>query len=287
MRKLFAVLVCLFAVSAAAQEAIPDGEIADRLAHLLDAIAPHPQPPIAPQTHECFFHTTLGCNTTVNESINIFGCVTSDGLTYFNAYRFFVNANTTVTFSFRMTPYTPLILLTDDNATTTLASSVGSVAGSTVTISYKTTSSAYLLLAVSPLERFATGSYTLTMTCTTAPASNCTPNATTMCLNNDRFAVSAAWRTTGGQTGNGTATKLTSDTGYFTFFSSTNVEVVIKVLDACGLNSRYWIFAGGLTDVNVTLTVRDTKTGTTRTYANPLGVAFQPIQDTSALATCP
>ena len=106
-----------------------------------------------------------------------------------------------------------------------------------------------------------------------------------MCLN-DRFAVSATWRTTSA-TGNGTAVKLTSDTGYFWFFGASNVEVVIKVLNACTLNSKYWVFAGGLTDVNVVLTVRDTKTGTTRTYTNPLGVAFQPIQDTSALGVCP
>jgi hypothetical protein len=132
-----------------------------------------------------------------------------------------------------------------------------------------------------------TGNYTLVITTGGGPTTSCTPTSTTMCLNNDRFAVSATWRTTGGSTGNGTAVRLTADTGYFTFFSATNVEVVVKVLDACGLNSKYWIFAGGLTDVNVTLTVRDTKTGNTKTYTNPLGVAFQPIQDTSALGVCP
>jgi len=131
-----------------------------------------------------------------------------------------------------------------------------------------------------------TGNYTLAITTSGGPT-GCTANSTTLCLSNNRFAVTASWRTTGGQTGNGTATAITSDTGYFTFFSSTNVEVVVKVLDACGLNARYWVFAGGLTDVNVTLTVRDTKSGTTRTYTNPLGVAFQPIQDTNALPVCP
>ncbi|HEY6140993.1 MAG TPA: hypothetical protein VI670_24825 [Thermoanaerobaculia bacterium] len=133
-----------------------------------------------------------------------------------------------------------------------------------------------------------TGNYTLAITTGSGPTTGaCTANSTTLCLNNNRFAVTAAWKTTGGQTGNGTATPITSDTGYFTFFSATNVEVVVKVLDACGLNQRYWVFAGGLTDVNVTLTVKDTKSGTTRTYTNPLGVAFQPIQDTNALPVCP
>ncbi|PYQ52853.1 MAG: hypothetical protein DMF59_03325 [Acidobacteria bacterium] len=120
-----------------------------------------------------------------------------------------------------------------------------------------------------------------------ATPSVCTQNSTTMCLADGRFAVSATWRTTDGQSGNGQAVRLTSDTGYFTFFSATNVEAVVKVLNACGLNQKFWVFAGGLTDVNVVLTVRDTKNGTTKTYTNPLRTPFQPIQDTSAFATCP
>lgn len=33
-------------------------------------------------------------------------------------------------------------------------------------------------------------------------------------------------------------------------------------------------------------TVRDTQTGSVKTYENPAGTPFQPIQDTKALATC-
>ena len=81
---------------------------------------------------------------------------------------------------------------------------------------------------------------------------------------------------------------MTGDTGYFWFFSSNNVEMVVKTLNACGLPpGRFWVFAGGLTDVNVVMTVTDTQTGTVKTYTNPQGTAFQPIQDTSAFATCP
>jgi len=63
--------------------------------------------------------------------------------------------------------------------------------------------------------------------------------------------------------------------------------VVIKVLNACGFNSRYWTFAGGLTDVNVVMTVTDTQTGAITIYTNPQAISFQPIQDTDAFATCP
>jgi hypothetical protein len=127
-----------------------------------------------------------------------------------------------------------------------------------------------------------TGAYTLVVTST-----NCAQTSTTMCLNDARFAVSAAWATNDGKSGQGTAIRLTSDTGFFTFFSATNVEAVVKVLNACTLNARYWVFAGGLTNVNVVLTVRDTKTGTVRTYTNPINTPYQPLQDTNAFATCP
>ena len=116
----------------------------------------------------------------------------------------------------------------------------------------------------------------------------CTSSATNLCLNNGRFQVRASWSVPSqGTSGQGTAVQLTSDTGYFWFFSANNVEMVVKVVNGCGFNSSYWVFAGGLTNVSVTMTVTDTQTGTVKTYVNPQGIAFQPIQDTSAFATCP
>jgi hypothetical protein len=115
----------------------------------------------------------------------------------------------------------------------------------------------------------------------------CSPSATRLCLNNGRFAVTSTWSTPNGANGTGQAVVLTGDTGYFWFFNSANVEMLVKVLNACGVNNRYWVFAGGLTDVGVELRVQDTQTGAVRTYRNPQGTAFQPIQDTSAFASCP
>jgi len=80
---------------------------------------------------------------------------------------------------------------------------------------------------------------------------------------------------------------LTGDTGYFWFFNASNVEMVVKVLDTCSFTDRFWVFAGGLTNVRVDITVTDTETGVVRTYRNPLNTPFQPIQDTNAFATCP
>ena len=115
----------------------------------------------------------------------------------------------------------------------------------------------------------------------------CVADGTTLCLNNSRYRVQTQWFTRDGSSGAGQVIPLTGDTGAFWFFSSGNVEMVIKVLDGCGVNSRYWTFAGGLTDVNVILTVSDTQTGSVKAYTNPQGTPLQPIQDTSAFATCP
>lgn len=114
----------------------------------------------------------------------------------------------------------------------------------------------------------------------------CTPDVESLCLNNGRFRVSAAWQTAAGS-GTGTAIPGTADTGQFWFFSSDNVEMVVKVLNGCGLNQRYWVFAGGLTNVKVTLTVTDMSNNTVKVYTNPINTPFQPIQDTAAFATCP
>jgi hypothetical protein len=119
----------------------------------------------------------------------------------------------------------------------------------------------------------------------TGGGSACVPGDTRLCLTGNRFQVDAQY-TANGATGGGHAVPLTTDTGYFWFFSDTNVEVVIKVLDACIVNHRFWVYAGGLTNVKVHLTVTDTLTGEVKTYDNPQKTPFKPIQDSNAFATC-
>ncbi len=115
----------------------------------------------------------------------------------------------------------------------------------------------------------------------------CLPSSTVLCLNEGRFSVEVDWRDIEDQTGDGFGIELTDDTGYFWFFSPDNVEMVIKVLDGCfDPFDTFWVFAGGLTDVEVALRVTDTATGDFRTYSNALGSAFEPIQDLAAFATC-
>ena len=115
----------------------------------------------------------------------------------------------------------------------------------------------------------------------------CVPSATNLCLQGDRFDVSATFVDQNGGSGDVIfAPELTPDTGYGHFGDATNVELVVKVLDACFLN-RFWVFAAGLTDQGITLRVCDRQTGELRIYENPLKTPFTPINDTDAFATCP
>ncbi len=113
----------------------------------------------------------------------------------------------------------------------------------------------------------------------------CVTNPTTLCLNGGRFRVTVFYATPAGASGPGMGVSLTSDSGYFWFFDAANIELVVKVLDACTLGN-FWVFAGGLTNVGVTLIVEDTQTGASKTYNNAIGTPFAPLQDTKAFS-CP
>jgi hypothetical protein len=112
----------------------------------------------------------------------------------------------------------------------------------------------------------------------------CVADGDTLCLGGGRYRVEATWTRPNGQSGQAHAVPLTADTGLFWFFSETNLEMVVKVLAACGVNQHDWVFAGGLTNVQVVTTVTDTASGAVRTYSNPQGTAFAPLQDTEAFA---
>ena len=116
-------------------------------------------------------------------------------------------------------------------------------------------------------------------------ANVCLSGGGTLCLHENRFRVTATWQTAD-NTGPAIGVPLTADGGYFSFFDPTNPEITIKVLDACIVNNKYWVFVSGLNNLGVTLNVTDTQTNATKTYTNPRGRTFRTILDSAAFP-CP
>ena len=131
---------------------------------------------------------------------------------------------------------------------------------------------------------------------TLLPPTICAEDQTTMCiLNNGRFDVTADWRDSDGNTGQGMVTpgQRFEDGGWFAFQASAGLvnpdgfDLFVQMVDGCSDNNNFWVFAEPNTNVEFALTVTDTQTNQLREYDHPLGVPFEPITDTSAFATCP
>ena len=115
----------------------------------------------------------------------------------------------------------------------------------------------------------------------------CADSASALCLGADRIRIEVEWRDYQDRRGAGHAYPLTTDSGLFWFFTDTNLEVLVKVVNACAGFSRHWVYAAATTDVEYTLTATDTATGRSRQYFNPLGNRSAAITDSNAFATCP
>ena len=109
----------------------------------------------------------------------------------------------------------------------------------------------------------------------------CASGPTTLCLNANRFRAEVSWRTSDGVTGVGHALTMTSDTGSFWFFTSNNIELVVKVVDGRPFNNKFWVFYGALSNVEYTVTVTDSQSGAVKTYFNPQG-QLASVADTAA-----
>ena len=87
----------------------------------------------------------------------------------------------------------------------------------------------------------------------------------------DRFAITVQWDDGVGQMGQGIGRNMTGDTAAFNFFSPTNTELVIKVLDGRPINGHFWVFYGALSNVGYVIEIRDLETGARAIYQNPVG----------------
>ena len=122
---------------------------------------------------------------------------------------------------------------------------------------------------------------------------SCIKSDTTLCIQDNlgdgRFQLTVDYHHAGGASGSGQASIGTlgvGEGGSFWFFSQDNPEILVKVLKACNVNHKFWVFVTAGTNVGFNLHVLDTVTSATKTYSNTDNVAAVPIQDTSAFP-CP
>ena len=116
----------------------------------------------------------------------------------------------------------------------------------------------------------------------------CLSDATTFCLNQGRFRVRVQWTDFADTVGDGrTVPNASLDSGLFWFFDEQNWEMLVKVIDGCGFNDRFWVFAAAATNVEYQIEVLDTVTGQESVYHNALGIRADAITDTNAFDTCP
>ncbi len=134
-----------------------------------------------------------------------------------------------------------------------------------------------------PAVRLAAAAPVVASPVVAAAGGACTGDAGTLCLLRDRYAVSVDWSSVDGATGRGSVARpRTDDSGLFWFFSPTNWELLVKVLNGCSTNRRHWVFAASATDVGFVLTVRDTVTGQVKQYTHAAGTPAKALADVSA-----
>lgn len=91
-----------------------------------------------------------------------------------------------------------------------------------------------------------------------------------VCLLNNRFRARVTWRNQfDGSSGAGKPKALSKVTGSFAFTDPSNLELLVKVLDAG--EGRILVIWGAMSNLEYALEVTDTKTGKVKTYNNPAG----------------
>jgi hypothetical protein len=99
----------------------------------------------------------------------------------------------------------------------------------------------------------------------------CVPSSTRACVRGTRFALNVYFGSGGTPAGVATSS---ADSAVFWFSSSTNWEVVAKVLDGCAINNHFWIFTAGATTLTYVVDVYDTTTGTIVAFGNTCPNAY-------------
>ncbi len=120
------------------------------------------------------------------------------------------------------------------------------------------------------------------------PTSACIAGPNTACLLSGRFKVEIEWTDFSAVTRDAyVASAGTSDSALFYWTNPNNWEVLIKAINACSLNNKFWIYFAAATNVGYRVTVTDTLSGgPPKVYTNPVGSLAQATNDINAFS-CP
>lgn len=113
----------------------------------------------------------------------------------------------------------------------------------------------------------------------------CEPNEATYCLDSgpddNRFEVTVTYASALGGGISGVGRKVegitgqwdSSQTALFYFIAPSNLEVTVKIINACGFTEapRFWVFLSDMTDIAYTVEIRDTASNVVRTYSKQDG----------------
>jgi hypothetical protein len=236
------------------------------------------------QPSQSFACTTLGtgCNTTVTGSLTSDDCKLSFDQSFYDAWTVQLTAGQTVQIT-QTAGFDAYLLLFDPAGNEVDENDDGPGLGTNARISFTADQSGTYTIYANSREAGQTGSYSLEVTCNTGGPQACVANSTTLCLNNGRFKVTTIFSAPSLNISNAPAqaVPLTSDTGYFWFFSASNVELVLKAVDGRAFNQHFWVFYGALSDVEYHITVTDTVTGAVKPYNNTAG-HLASVADTAA-----
>jgi hypothetical protein len=132
---------------------------------------------------------------------------------------------------------------------------------------------------------------TIALPSTTPVISACTPSATTICVEGGRFSITVEATNTAGQTTQGrvNARDLYPDGGYFWFFNQDRPDIVVRIVNRCRQDNRYWVEFDAVTaalNAEFVAKVYDARVGVYQSYARAYNERVA-LTDTNGFATCP
>ncbi len=180
--------------------------------------------------------------------------------------------------------FTNLVDLDDDGE---LGTGTSRIPSDLDTASITLTAGNYILVT-SAFTNGGEGSFTNTIHCETVQPTQGScgwgdiPNDQEVCLF-ERFAVAIVGISNHPTDGIATPARFGSkETAFFWFYGDQNFEVMIKLLNGCAINGKWWVFGGALTNQAYHIAIGDSLTGARRDYYNAEGVNAAAITDTNA-----